>query len=325
LVCSVREITGGKVQGKESALMATTGTTLDRPVERSGLSEQRVAKMAGNSAGKSDITTAASQDAADILSILDGFGAQQPSTDQLPQDAPLTAEEQEKLARLLGNTNPKIETKLKIEAKPAFDKQEQVRLDDLPAKAKSQSETVATEHDSIARELTVAGTRVKELEKNVYYNEANEQDRTRGGKEITHLRSELTEITKGHDSLVAQVQKLLGLLEDSNANREALEADLSQSHKTIDSLQKEVRLLQGKLADHNSMVSMATESRAQLVDKTTKLRAQLVEQTVKITTNHEKYQREITQRMKAEKMLGEIKSRLALLTQSKSACLQRRQ
>ena len=299
--------------------MATTGTTLDRPVERSGLSEQRVAKMAGNIAGKSDLATAASQDAADILSILDGFGAQQPSTDQLSQDAPLTAEEQKRLSRLLGNTNPKIKTK------PAFDEQEQAKLDDLPAKAKSQIETVTTEHDSIARESTVAGTRVKELEKNVYYNEANEQDRARGGKEITHLRSELTEITKGHDSLVAQVQKLLGLLEDSNANREALEADLSQSHKTIDSLQKEVRLLQGKLADHNSMVSMATESRAQLVDKTTKLRAQLVEQTVKITTNHEKYQREITQRMKAEKMLGEIKSRLALLTQSKSACLQRRQ
>ena len=54
------------------------------------------------------------------------------------------------------------------------------------------------------------------------------------------------------------------------------------------------------------MNSLATESRAQLVD-----------QTVKITTNHERYQREVAQRRKAEKMLGEIKSRLVLLTQSK--------
>jgi len=50
----------------------------------------------------------------------------------------------------------------------------------------------------------------------------------------------------------------------------------------------------------------------------TELRAQLVDQTGKMTTNHEKLQHEVTQRRQAEKMLREIKSRLVLLTQSKS-------
>jgi len=243
-------------------------------------SEQQVAEMAGNSTSKSDIATTASQDAADILSILDSFGVHQPSADRLPKDLPLTAEEQKKLTNLLGDTKPKIEAKSNV-----------TNVQDLPAKEPSSQKSEETE-SLLARAQSQLET------------VTNEQDRTRMNKEITHLRSELAEITKGHDSLVAQVQKQLGLLEDSTANRETLEADLNQAHKTIGSLQKEVQSLQWKLTDCDSMV--------------TELRAQLVDQTGKMTTNHEKLQHEVTQRRQAEKMLREIKSRLVLLTQSKS-------
>ena len=86
--------------------MATTETTLNKPAEHSDLLEQQVADVAENNGGKSDTNAATYKDAADILTILDSFGAKQPTTDRLPEVALLTADEQEKLAGLLGDTKP---------------------------------------------------------------------------------------------------------------------------------------------------------------------------------------------------------------------------
>lgn len=88
--------------------MATTEATLDKSSETNDLSDQQVDSVAEDNRSKSNVSAAASQDVADILSILDGLGAQKPATDQLPKGTPLTAEEQDRLADLLGDTKPKI-------------------------------------------------------------------------------------------------------------------------------------------------------------------------------------------------------------------------
>ena len=66
---------------KEGALMATTETTLNKPSEHSDLLEQQVADVTESNGTKSNAPTQAHKDAADIITILDSFGVQQPTTD----------------------------------------------------------------------------------------------------------------------------------------------------------------------------------------------------------------------------------------------------
>ena len=94
------------------------------------------------------------------------------------------------------------------------------------------------------------------------------------------------------------------LAENSDAERETLEEDLTQAHETICNLHKKVQPLQEKLEDYDNIV--------------TELRTQLVDQTAMLTTTHEKLQHEVSQRRKAEQMLRKIKSRFAPLTRTKS-------
>jgi chromosome segregation ATPase len=337
------------VPEKEDALMATTETTLNKPAEHSDLLEQQVADGTENNGSKSDTSAAAGyQDAADILAILDGFGAQQPTADQLSKDAPLTAEEQDKLADLLGDTKPKNDTENKgkqadllqeevtenhgdldkVKSKTSFAKQEQNKhsglltktqpqfkvvtaeqetlgkeIDGLLTNIQSQLEAVTAGHDTLSKELVLTRARVKELENNQPDNKAEKPNRTRENEDIEHLRSELTKITEWHKKLTVQVQKLLKLVENSDAERETLEEDLTQAHETICNLQKKVQPLQEKLEDYDNMV--------------TDLRTQLMDQTAMLTTSHEKLQHEVSQRRKAAQMLRKIKSRLTPLTRCK--------
>ena len=342
--------------------MATTETTLDKPVEGNGLPEQQAAE---NSADKSDITTTASQDAADILSILDSFEAQQPTTAQLPPNTPLTAEEQDKLAQLLGDTKPKIEAEAneqtqiseqlfpaKLENKETEDVKtaRQTPIKDTenkgkPAELLQAESTVVAEGSRNSDKLTAAldsiqnkpsvqltapvpaetqvkspqeqSAQVEQLQQAQTCFAKQEQNKADGlltrsqsqpeavtNEDTKHLRSELTKISQWHESLSVQVQKLLKVAENSNADGETLEADLTQAHETICYLQRQVQPLQEKVEDYDNIV---TELRAQLMDKITKL-----------TTIHEKLQYEVSQRRKAEQMLRIIKSRLTPLTRCKS-------
>jgi chromosome segregation ATPase len=329
--------------------MATTETTLNKPAEHSEMLEQQVADVTESNGTKKDTTTAAHKDAADIITILDSFGAQQPTTDQLPKDAPLTAEEQDKLADLLGDTKPKNDTENKekqadilqvevtenhgdldkVKSKTSVAKQEQNKLSGLPARTQpqfevvtdehetlgkeidglltniqTQLEAVIVEHDTLSKELVLTRASVKELENNQSDNKAEKPNRTSDNKDLEHLRSELTKITKWHKSLTIQVQKLLKLAENSNAEGETLEANLTQAHETICNLRRKVQPLQKKLEDSDNMV--------------TDLRTKLVEQTAMLTTTHEKLLHEVSQRRTAEQILRKIKSRFVPLTRNKS-------
>ena len=332
--------------------MATTETTLNKPAEHSDLLEQQVADVTESNGTKSDAPTQAHKDAADIITILDSFGAQQPTTDQLPKDAPLTAEEQDRLAYLLGDTKPKNVTGNKekqadslqvevtgnhgdldkVKSNTSFAKQEQNKLGGLLTKTYSQFEiatvdhetlgreidglltniqtlleAVIVEHDTLNKELVLTRAHVKELGNNQPDDKAEMPNQTRKNGDIERLRSELTKITKWHKILTVQVQKLLKLAENSHAESENLEADLTQAHETICNLNKKVQPLQEKVEDCDNMI--------------TDLRTQLVDQTAMLTTTHEKLLHEVSQRRKAEQMLRNIKSRFALLTRTKSATI----
>ncbi len=385
--------------------MAITETTLDISSETNDLSDQQVDSVAEDNRSKGNVSAAASQDAADILSILDGLGAQKPATDQLPKDTPLTAEEQDKLADLLGDTKPKIkaepneqaqiseqlsasefenkeiqDTKTAIETplsdaeknakqteplqtestvmtegygnkdkltsvldaiqnetsdqskapvpseikdnslreqssasehtehiEANFSKQEQAKLNDLLTKAQSQIEAVTVERDTLSKELVFTRALVEELDNDQPDNEAEKPNQTKKNRDIEQLRLELTEMTKWHKTLTVQAQKLLKLVENSHAESETLEVDLTQAHETICNLNKKVQTLQEKVEDYDYMK--------------TDLYNQLVDQTTMLTTTHEKLQHEVSQRRKAEQMLKNIKSRFARLTRTKSTAI----
>ena len=174
----------------------------------------------------------------------------------------------------------------------------------LVAGVQTQLETVIAEHDTLSRELVLTRARVKELENNQPDNKTEKPNRTCDNEDIEHLRSKLTKITKWHKSLTVLVQKLLKLAENSNAERETLEADLNQAQETICNLQKKVQPLQEELEDYDNMV--------------TDLRTQLVDQAAMLTTTNEKLLHEVSQRRETEQMLRKIKSRFAPLTRTKS-------
>ncbi len=330
--------------------MATTETTLNKPAEHSDLLEQQVADVTENNGSKSDTPIAAHKDAADIITLLDSFGAQQPTTDQLPEDALLTAEEQDKLADLLGDTDtkPKNDTENKgrqadilqvevkenhgdldkVRSRTSFAKQEQNKLGGLLTRTQSQFEeatvdhetlgkeidglliniqtlleAVIVEHETLSKELVLTRTLVEELENDRPDNEAEKPNQANKNQDIEHLRSELTKIIKWHMILTVQVQKLLKVVENSNAESETLEANLTQSHETICNLKKKVQPLQDKLEDYDNMV--------------TDLHTQFVDQTAILTATHEKLIHEVSQRRKAEQMLRKIKSRFAPLTRTR--------
>ncbi|MHC4087910.1 MAG: hypothetical protein ACYSU5_22310 [Planctomycetota bacterium] len=329
--------------------MATTETTLNKPAEHSEMLEQQVADVTESNGSKSDTPTAVHKDAADILSMLDSFGAQQPTTDQLPKDAPLTAEEKDKLAYLLGDAKPKNVTEnkekragpLQVEvtenhadldkakSDTSFAKQEQNKLgglltetqsqfevatvdhetlgreiDGLLINIQTQLESVIVEHDTLSKELVLTRARLNELEINQPHDKAAEPNRTYENKDIEHLRSELTKISKWHKILTAQIQKLFKLAENSNTESETIEANLTRAHETMSNLKKKVQPLQEKVEDYDKII--------------TDLRTQLVDQTAMLTTTHEKLLHEVSQRREAEQMLRIIKSRVIPLTRTKS-------
>jgi chromosome segregation ATPase len=165
-------------------------------------------------------------------------------------------------------------------------------------------ETVIVEHDTLSKELVLTRASVKELENNQPDDKAAEPNRTYENKDIEHLRSELTKISKWHKILTAQIQKLFKLAENSNTESETIEANLTRAHETMSNLKKKVQPLQEKVEDYDKII--------------TDLRTQLVDQTTMLTTTHEKLLHEVSQRREAEQMLRIIKSRVIPLTRTKS-------
>ena len=294
--------------------MATTEATLDNSSKTQESSAQIDHSVPDDSPSNANVSADAFQDVADILAMLDDFGASQSTTDQSPKDTPLADQEQGEPALSAEDTEPTIQSEADEQEPPVLDEHEQVKLDDLLGKAKSQLDAMAVDGDALSKELARTESHVTTLEHTENDNKDDTQYRADMNKEVTHLCSELHKMTTVHRELVSQVQKQFTLLEEANANREDIETELRQARRVIRSMQHDAKAFQTKDADRDEMLA---NLRTQLLDETAKLRSQLVDQTGSMTAIHEKLQNEVAQRRTAEKMLREIGSRVVQLTQSK--------
>jgi chromosome segregation ATPase len=329
--------------------MATTETTPNKPAEHSDLPEHQVADVTENNGSKSDTPTAAQKDAADILTILDSFGAQQPATEQLPKDAPLTAQEQDKLADLLGDTEPKNDTENKgkqadllqvevienhgdldkVKSKTSFAKQEQNKLGGLLTKTQSQLEVVTAEHGALGKEIDGLLTNIQtQLEAVIV-----EHDTL--SKELVLTRARVKELENNQPDNKAEKPHRTRKNEDIEHLRSEL-TKITKWHKKLTvQVQKLLKLAEKSDAERETLeedLTQAHETICNLQRKVqplqekledydnmvTDLRTQLVDQIAMLTTTHEKLQHEVSQRRKVEQMLREIKSRFAPLTRTKS-------
>lgn len=159
----------------------------------------------------------------------------------------------------------------------------------LSVQSPPQYQPVSTERDMLIEELAFIKARLKKLE----YTKTSVNSQQSGIS--AGLQWQLYETARNNEILNAQVQELVELLEGSNADRNVLEADLAQAHKTINNLQVKAQPQEEKNIDYSNQI--------------TKLRAQLVNQTARLTKTHHGLQQEIAQRRKAEQMLKGISTR----------------
>ena len=330
--------------------MATTETTLNKPAEHSDLLEQQVADVAENNGGKSDTNAATYKDAADILTILDSFGAKKPATDRLPEDALLTADEQEKLAGLLGDTKPMdhkenkgrradlLQVEVienygdlnKLKSKTAFAKQEQNKPGELLTETRPQLEVVTVDHDTLGREIDGLLTNIQtQLEAVIVEHDTLSE-------ELVLTRARVKELENNHPCNKDEEPNRTRKNEDIERLRSEL-TNITKWHKKLTGqVQKLLKLAENSIAERETLeadLARAHDTICNLQKKVqpmqeklqdydnmvTDLRNQLVDQTAMLTTTHEKLQHEVSQRRKAGQMLMGIKSRFAPLTRTKSA------
>ena len=329
--------------------MATTETTLNKTVENGDLLEQRVADVTDNNGSKSDTSTAAQKDAADIISMLDGFGVQQPTADPLPKDVPLTTEEQDRLSCLLGDTKQKNDTENrkkqtdllqvevtenhgdldKVKSKTSFAKQEQNKLGGLLTRTQPQFEVATVDHETLGREIDGLLTNIQTLLEAVI----GEHDTL--SKELVLTRACVNELENNPPDNKAAKQDRTCENEDIEHLRSEL-TKITKWHKILTvQIQKLFKLAESSHAESETLEAdliqaheticdlkkkvLPLQEKVEDYDNTiTDLRTQLVDQTAMLTTTHEKLQHEVSQRRKAEQMLRNIKSRFAPLTRTKS-------
>jgi uncharacterized protein (UPF0335 family) len=183
--------------------------------------------------------------------------------------------------------------------------QRQNRFVGLSVQTPSQYQPVSTERDMLIEELSLIKTRLRKLEHTKTSVNGQQNDILAG------LEGQLDETARNDEILNAQVQELVGLLEESNTDRNVLEADLVVANETINDLQMRAQ----------TYIKQIIELRGQLVDQTakqtnthgkqvTELRAQLVKQTARLNKTRHELQQEIAHRRMIEQILKRISTRL---------------
>jgi chromosome segregation ATPase len=328
--------------------MATKETMSNKPAEHNHLLEQRVIGVTGSSGSKSDTHVAAHKDAADILSMLDRFEAQRPATDRLPKDVPLTAEEQEKLARLLGDTEPKNYTESrqkqpdpvqvevtennedleKVKSKTFFAEQEQNRPGGPLAGTQSQFEAVTLDHETLGKEIDGLLNNIQTLLETVIV------EHETLSRELVLTRACVKELESNPPDNKAEGPGRTCENEDIERFRSEL-SKITKWHKSLAvQVQRLLKLAENSLAESETLEASLIRAHETICDLKKKviplqekvedydnmitgLSNQLLDQTAMLTTTHEKLQHEVSQRRKAEQMLRNIKSRLAPLTRAR--------
>ena len=331
---------------KEGALMATTERTFNKPTENGNLPGQQAADVTDNNFGKSDTPTAVQKDAAEILSMLDRFEAH---AGQLLKDTPLTAEEQDRLASLLGETKPKNDTENttkqadilqdqvienhtdldKVESKPSFARQEQNKFGAPLTTTQSQAEEVTVDHETIGQEIDGLLTNIQTLlEAVIVEHDTLSRELVFTRTRVKELETDLPDdkgIEPNRTFENKDIERLRSELTKITKWHKALTVQIQKLFKLTENSNTESDILEANLAQAHNTISILNKKVQPLQEKVedydkiiTDLRAQLVDQTAMLTKTHEKLLHEVSQRREAEQMLRIIKSRVVPLTRTKS-------
>jgi chromosome segregation ATPase len=326
--------------------MGTTETTFNKTAEHGNLPGRQVPGVTDNKSGKRDTPTAVQKDAAEILSMLDRFEAH---AGQLLKDTPLTAEEQDRLANLLGEAKPKNYTENekkqadllqdqvienhtdldKVESKPSFARQEQNKLGAPLTVPQSQVEEVTVDHETIGKEIDGLLTNIQTLlEAVIVEHDTLSRELVLTRTRVKELETDLPDTKAVEPNRIPEnkdIERLRSELTKITKWHKALTVQIQKLFKLAESSNSESDILEANLARAHETISNLNKKVQPLQDKVedydkiiTDLRAQLVDQTAMLTKTHEKLLHEVSQRREAEQMLRIIKSRVVPLTRTKS-------
>jgi len=330
--------------------MSTTETMLNKPAEHGDLLKQQVADLTENNDSKSNTLTAFHKDVADILDILDSFGAEQPTTDQVPEDAPLTAEEQNRLTDLLRDTDAEPKNHIgnkgkradilqvevtenhgdlnKLRSKTSFAEQEQNKLDGLHTYKQTHIEVPTDDHQTLAREIDGLLTNIQtQLDTVIVEHEklSKELVLTRAlVEELENDRPDIETEKLNQEKKNRDIEQLRSELTKITKWHKVLTVQVQKLLKVVENSHAESDTLEANLIQSHETIRNLKNKVQPLQDKLedydnmiTNLHTQFVDQTAILTATHEKLLYEVSQRRKAEQMLRKIKSRLAPLTRTK--------
>ena len=148
--------------------------------------------------------------------------------------------------------------------------EERDRLAHLLAEVRPQLDSITVGRDSLAEEMVFAQTRAKELaskKADLEIQVKRLQEKIADGERV---RIEMTKVTGERRVLAEQIRHLMSRLEEANKVRDTLEADLAASHEAVCNLRKEMEGFQDKVTGDDSQVS---NLRNQLIVQTTELAA----------------------------------------------------
>jgi chromosome segregation ATPase len=158
----------------------------------------------------------------------------------------------------------------KLQQENASLKEERDRLASLLEEIKPQLESVTEGRDSLSEEMAFAQKRARDLASRKAYLETQVKGLQEKVADAERLRTEMTKVTEERQVSTEQVRRLMDRLEEANKVRDTLEADLAASHEAVRNMRKEMEDLQGGGTGDGSQMSSL---RNQLIAQSTELAA----------------------------------------------------
>jgi chromosome segregation ATPase len=175
-------------------------------------------------------------------------------------------------------------------------KKERDRLASLLEEIRPQLESVTEGRDSLSEEMAFAQKRARDLASRKAYLETQVKSLQEKVADTERLRTEATKVTEEHQVLTEQVRRLMDRLEEANKVRDTLESDLAASHEAVCNMRKEMEDIQGEGAGDGGQVSSL---RNQLIAQSTELAAanEKIQQETAARRQTEEMLREIKSRL----------------------------
>ena len=190
-------------------------------------------------------------------------------------------------------------------------REERDRLAQLLAEIRPQLDSISEGRDSLAEEVIFTQTRAKELASKNADLETQVRRLQEKVDDTERLRAETIKLTDERRVLAEQMRRLMGRLEEANKVRDTLEADLAVSYEAVCNLRKEMESLRGKVTGDDCNVS---DLRNKLIVQSTELAAanEKIQQETAARRKTEEMLREIKSRLISLSQNKSIASALGL-------------